>query len=172
MAPWFQSLLGLTALHCLPTRQRVHSHAYFLLDPADPFDLVDYWNLRASGTVLFPLTLQDYQECANPIRDFGAAAAYAINDSITNHPILIKAPSITDEEQEAVTTWIASTGLVKDLSMKGWVPHYDRSLYGVVSEIDIAPIRGFESTALGVLVEGYGKNRRSETSFPDAGQCL
>jgi hypothetical protein len=50
----FQSLLGFTAWHCRPTRQRVHSHAYFLLDPADPFDVVDYWNLRASGTYLFP----------------------------------------------------------------------------------------------------------------------
>ena len=153
----FQSLLSFTASHCRPTGQRVHSHAYFLLNPADPFDVVDYWNLRASGTYLFPLTLQDYQECANPIGDFGAAAAYPINESITNHVVIIKAPSITDEEQKAVTTWIASLGSVNDLSMTGWVPHYHKNHYGVVNELDIDPIRSFESNAIGVLVNGYGK---------------
>jgi len=113
----FQNILGFTGSHCRPTRQHVHSHAYFLLNPADPFDVVDYWNLRASGTYLFPLTLQDYQECENPIRDFGSAAAYPINESITNRVVIIKAPSITDDEQQSVTTWIGLKGLAKDLSM-------------------------------------------------------
>jgi hypothetical protein len=63
----FQSLLGLTAFFRRPTRQHIHSHAFFLLNLEDPFDVVDYWNLRASGTYLFPLTLQDYQECAKGI---------------------------------------------------------------------------------------------------------
>jgi hypothetical protein len=161
----FQSLLGLTASYCRPNRQRVHSHAYFLLDPEDPFDVVDYWNLRASGTYLFPLTLQDYQECKNPIRDFGAAAAYPINESITNHVIIIKAPSITDEEQKAVTTWIVSTGLVKDLSMMGWIPHYNVNHYGVVSQLSISPIRSFESNEIGVLVEGHGKIEGPKPAF-------
>jgi hypothetical protein len=151
----FLTLLDLTASYCRPTPQRVHSHAYFLLNPADPFDVVDFWNLRASGTHLFPLTLKDYQECAKAIGDFGAAAAYPINESITNHPVIIKAPSITDEEQTAVATWIGS--MVKELSMMGWVPHYRTGHYGVVSELDISPIRGFESNATGVLVEGHGK---------------
>jgi hypothetical protein len=66
----FQGLPGFTALYCRPTRQRIHSHAFFLLNPEDPFDVVEYWNLRASGTYLFPLTPQNYQECTNPIRDF------------------------------------------------------------------------------------------------------
>jgi hypothetical protein len=161
----FQSLLGLTASYCRPNRQHVHSHAYFLLDPEDPFDVVDYWNLRASGTYLFPLTLQDYQECENPIRDFGAAAAYPINESITNLVVIIKAPSITDEEQKAVTNWIVSTGLVKDLSMMGWIPHYDVNHYGVVSQLSISPIRGFESNEIGVLVEGHGKIEGPKPAF-------
>ena len=161
----FQSLLGLTASHCRPTRQRVHSHAYFLLNPTDPFDVVDYWNLRASGTYLFPLTLQDYQECESAIRDFGAAAAYPINELITNRAVTIKAPSVTDEEQKAVTTWIGATGLVKELSMMGWVPHYRTGGYGVVSELNIAPIRGFESSAIGVLVEGHGKIEGPKPAF-------
>jgi hypothetical protein len=161
----FQSLLGFTASYCRQTRQRVHSHAYFLLNPTDPFDVVDYWNLRASGTYLFPLTLQDYQECGNPIRDFGAAAAYPINESITNRVVVIKAPSITDDEQKAVTSWIGGKGLAKDLSMMGWLPHYDTNHYGVASELEIDPIRSFESNAIGVLVDGHGTIQGPKPAF-------
>lgn len=85
----FQSLLGLTAFFRRPTRQHIHSHAFFLLSPEDPFHVVDYWNLRASGTYLFPLNLQDYQECAKGNRDFGSASAYPINETVTNHPTII-----------------------------------------------------------------------------------
>jgi len=161
----FQSLLGITASHCRPTRQRIDSHAYFLLNPADPFDVVDYWNLRASGMYLYPLTLRDYQECANPIADFGAAAAYPINESVTNRAVIIKAPSITDEEQQTVTAWIASLGSIKDLSMMGWVPRYHKSHYGAANEIDIESIRSFESNAIGVLVDGYGKIEGPKPTF-------
>lgn len=161
----FQSLLGLTASYCRPTRQRVHSHAFFLLNPEDPFDVVDYWNLRASGTYLFPLTLQDYQECALPIGDFGAASAYPINEKVTNLPTVIKAPSITDEELKTVTEWILSKGLVKPLSVMGWVPNYHGEHYGVVSELEIDQLRGFEANAVGVLVDGYGKIEGPKPSF-------
>jgi hypothetical protein len=161
----FQSLLGLTASYCRPTRQRVHSHGFFLLNPEDPFDVIDYWNLRASGTYLYPITLEDYQECGNPIRDFGAASAYPINETVTNYPTIIKAPSIKDEELEAVTRWIGEKGLVKSLTMMGWVPHYHKEAYGVVNELEIEQVRGFEANAVGVLVEGHGKIQGPTPSF-------
>ena len=161
----FQSPLSLTTSYCRPTRQRVHSHAFFLLNPEDPFDVVDYWNLRASGMYLFPLTLQHYQECANPILDFGSASAYPINETVTNHPIIIKAPSITDEELKTVTEWIGSQGLLKEISMMGWVPHYHKENYGVVDELDIDQLRGFEASAVGVRVDGYGKIQGPKPSF-------
>jgi hypothetical protein len=161
----FQSLLGLTASYCRPTRQRVHSHAFFLLNPEDAFDVIDYWNLRASGTYLFPLTLENYQECANPIRDFGAASTYPINETVTNYPTIIKAPSIKDEELEAVRRWISEQDLVKSLMMMGWVPHYHKEVYGVVNEIEIDQLRGFAANSVGVLVDGYGKIQGPTPSF-------
>jgi hypothetical protein len=161
----FQSLLGLTTSYCRPTRQHVHSHAFFLLNREDPFDVVDYWNLRASGMYLFPLTMQDYQECANAIRDFGSASAYPINETVTNYPTIIKAASVTDEDLRSVTQWIRSQGLVKDLVMMGWVPHYETGNYGVADQLDIDQLRGFEANAVGVLIEGYGKIEGPPPSF-------
>jgi hypothetical protein len=43
---------------------------------------------------------------------------------VTNYPTIIKAPSIKDEELEAVRRWITEQGFVKSLMMMGWVPHY------------------------------------------------
>lgn len=168
----FQSVLALTASYCRPIRQHVHSHAFFLLNPEDPFDVVDYWNLRASGTYLFPLTLQHYQECANAIRDFGSASAYPINETVTNYPTIIKAASITDEDLQSVTQWISSQGLVKDLTMMGWVPRYHEGGYGVVSQLDVQHLHAFEANAVGVLVNGYGKIDGPKPSFLAGGRVF
>lgn len=174
-APWpgdFQSLLGLTASYCRPKRQRIHSHAFFLLNPEDPFDVVDYWNLRASGMFLLPLTLDNYQESANPVRDFGTASAYPINQSVTNRPTIIKAPSITDEELKTVTEWIISQGLAPGIAMMGWVPNYDTGYYGVADQLDIEQLRGFEANAVGILVDGYGKIEGPTPSFLGRGDAF
>jgi hypothetical protein len=84
---------------------------------------------------------------------------------VTNYPVIIKAPSIKDEELEAVTRWISTQGLVKNLTMMGWVPHYHKEVYGVVNEIEIGQLRGFEANAVGVLVDGYGKIQGPTPSF-------
>lgn len=161
----FHSPLSITMFHCLTWRQRIHSHAFFLLNPEDSFDVMEYWNLRAAGVYLLPFTLQDFKEFENPIRDFGAAAAYPVNETITNMPVVIKAPSITDEELDEVANWIGAQGLVNQLSRMGWVPHCRRDMYGAGNELEINPIRGFEGNAVSVLNDGYGKLQGPKPSF-------
>jgi hypothetical protein len=161
----FYSPLGITTFRCITRRQHIHSHAFFLLNPEDPFDVMEYWNLRAAGFYLFPFTMQDFKEFENPIRDFGAAAAYPVNETITNMPLVIKAPSITDEELAEVANWITSQGLVNQLSRMGWVPRSHRDIYGVGNELEIDPIRGFEANAVSVLIDGHGKLQGPKPSF-------
>lgn len=153
----FESIPGLTARYCRLARQRFHTHAFFLLNPDDPFDVVDYWNLRAAGMYLFPLTMETYRDCAVPVQDFGAASSYPINETMTNMPTIIKAASITDQQQEAVTRWMQEQKLVKEISMQGWVPHYHTKGYGVGNELDVDQVTGIERNATGVLVDGHGK---------------
>jgi hypothetical protein len=159
------SPLSVTASHCVSRRQPIRSHAFFLLNPEDPFDVMEYWNLRAAGVDMLPFTLEDFKEFENPIRDFGAASAYPINDTVTNMPIIIKAPSITDAEHEEVAQWIGAQGLVTQLSRMSWVPHSRRDIYGVGNELEVGPIRAFEGNAVGVLDEGHGKLQGPKPSF-------
>ena len=152
----FHTPLSLTAYKCIQRRQHFHSHAYFLLNPGSPFDVVDYWNLRAAGMILLPLTLQDYKEFEQPIRDFGALAAYPINERVTNHVVLIKARSISEEELKTVADWIRSLGFLKDFSTMGLVPRYNMNYYAVGNEIDVEPISAYDSSPVGILDSGYG----------------
>jgi len=142
----FHTPLSLTGYHCTQRRQIVHSHAYFLVNPENPFDVVDFWNLRAAGMVLLALTLDDYMDFEQPVRDFGALAAYPINERVTNHAVLIKARGISDEDLAAVAKWVTSLGSIKDFSTMGWVPRYNMDYYGVVSELDIRPVSAYESS--------------------------
>jgi len=157
--------LAITSVHCRQNRQFFYSHAYFLLDPEDPFDLVDYWNLRAAGMILMPLTLMDYREREVPIRDFAALAGYPINEEARNHAFLIKAWSITDEEAAGVREWLSSLDGMTGVITQGWVPHYSTSRYSDHDEIEIEPITGFESSAIGVLNNGYGVLQGQAPSF-------
>lgn len=148
--------IWVTQHHCFQQRQSIHSHAYFLMDPENVFDVVDYWNLRAAGMALVALTLADYKDFEPLVREFGAAAAYPINEHVTNHVTLIKGRSITEEEVKVVADWIRSLDFLKDFSTMGWVPRFNMDYYGVGNEIDVRPIKAFESSPIAVLTDGYG----------------
>jgi hypothetical protein len=148
--------IRVTQHHCFQQRQFIHSHAYFLMDPENVFDVVDYWNLRAAGMALVALTVADYKDFEPLVREFGAAAAYPINERMTNRVTLIKGRSITEEEAEVVADWIRSLDFLKDFSTMGWVPRFNMNYYGVGNEIDVRPIKAFESSPIAVLTDGYG----------------
>jgi hypothetical protein len=48
----------------------------------------------------------------------------------------------------------------------GWVPKYFANHYGVVPELTIEPVRGFEPNATCVLIDGYGKMQGPKPAFP------
>lgn len=152
----FRTPIGFTSHHCFQQRQSIFSHAYFLMDPENVFDVVDYWNLRAAGMILVALTLADYKDFEPLIREFGAAAAYPINERVTNHVTLIKGRSITEDEVKVVADWIRSLDFLKEFSTMGWVPRFNMNYYGVGNEIDVRTIKAFESSPVAVLTDGYG----------------
>lgn len=148
--------LALTAYSCLQSRQIVHSHGYFLLNPENAFDVVDFWNLRAAGMILFPLALEDYKDFEQPVRDFAVHASYRINEALTNQVVLVKARSISDEEAAIVAEWMRSLGFAEGFTTMGWVPRYNMKHYAVANEIDVGPITAYESSAVATMDNGYG----------------
>lgn len=161
----FQSPLGLTAAFCNASRLR-QSHAFFVLDPEDPFDVVDYWNLRAAGMILFALTMQDYRDYRVSIEDFCAAAYYPNSPGNFDFLTIIKGGSITDAQVEEVRRWITEENLTRSrVGIMGWVPEYHRANYGSSDEFEIEPLRCFESNAQGILIDGVGRIDGPKPSF-------
>ena len=169
--PWppaFHMPISITGLYCQSHRPSIHPHAGFLLDPNDPFDVIDYWNLRAAGMILLPLTMATYRDDKDIISAFGARSSYSLGTEDTMAITIIKGRSITDAQMEEVQAWIRDNGVTKSHVMaQGWVPEYDRQGYPANSEIDVEPIRGFESNAIGVLIDGYGRIDGPKPSFLD-----
>jgi hypothetical protein len=56
----------------------LHSHMYFLMDPTNVFDIVDFWNLRAAGSRVFALPVPHYRDFKESIVAFGEHATYQI----------------------------------------------------------------------------------------------
>ena len=162
----FQTPIGVTALHCRNKRPTVNPYAVFLLDPQDPFDVVDFWNLRAAGMVLLPLTIATYRQDRNIIAAFAQSGTFSFGEigGIT----IIKARSITDEQHVEVQHWIRDEHLVQGhVIIQSWVPEYGIRGYPAARELDIEPIEAFEGKATGVLIDGYGTLEGPKPSFLD-----
>jgi hypothetical protein len=162
----FQTPIGVTALHCRNNRPTPKLYAAFLLDPQDPFDVVDFWNLRAAGMVLLPLTMATYREDRSIITAFAQSGTFSFGE--TGVLTIIKARSITDAQLTDVQHWIRDERLVAgNVMAQHWVPEYGLRGYPVSQELDIEPIEGFESNATGVLIDGYGTLEGPKPSFLD-----
>lgn len=68
----------------------------------------------------------------------------------------MKARSISEQELTTVADWIRSLGFLRDFATMGWVPRYNMNYYAVGNEIDIEPIRAYDSSPVGVLQNGHG----------------
>jgi hypothetical protein len=87
--------IGLTTFGLdIPNPGFLHSHIYFLIDPTNVFDIVDFWNLRATGSRVFALPAPHYRDFEKSIVAFGEQGTYPINDSVMNHPTVVKARSV------------------------------------------------------------------------------
>jgi len=117
----------------------------FLLNPDNPFDVVDYWNLRAAGMILFPSHCRTTRNSSSPSEILARLLRIdQRNDYQPRGPC--KARSISQEELANRGDWIRSLGFLKDFSTMGWVPRYNMNYYMIGNEIDIEPVSAYDSS--------------------------
>ncbi len=140
-----------------------HSHTYFLLDPTNIFDIVDCWNLRATGARVFQLPIDQYKDFELSILAFGEEATYPINDRVMNHPTIVKGKSLSNEQLFEAGRWMAGLGL-KDISCQGWVPHFGDRGYRVAPELTVHSPAATDYGQTLIMTNGHGM---MEPSAPD-----
>jgi hypothetical protein len=133
------------------------NYIFFLLEPTNIFDILDYWNLRAAGFRLFSLPIGHYQDFAESAKAFAENSTYPIRKDAMNWPEIIKGRSIEDSQLEDAGRWLRSLGLkANGLSLKGWVPRFEKRGNLITQEIEIRPIVSKESDEIVILSDGYG----------------
>jgi len=128
---------------------------YFLIDPTNVFDIVDFWNLRATGGRVFALPAPHYRDFEKSIVAFGEHGTYPINDSVMNHPTVVKAKSVTEELLMEVGQWILGLG-VKDISCQRWVPHFGERGYRIAPEMVVRPPSSKNVKQTVLMTNGFG----------------
>jgi hypothetical protein len=139
----------------IPNPGFLHSHVYFLMNPTNLFDIVDFWNLRATGSRVFPLPAPHYRDFDKSIVEFGERGTYPINDSVMNHPTVVKSRSVTEELLIEVGQWILGLG-VKGISCQRWVPHFGERGYRIAPEIKVRPPSAKDVNQTVLTTNGFG----------------
>ena len=141
----------------VPGPSALNNYVFFLLNPENMFDVVDFWNLRAAGFRVFALPIGHYQDFAKAAKSFAERSVYPINKDVTTFPEVVKARSIDDAQLEDAARWIGSLGVKAEMiSRMGWVPRFGRRDERVWPEAQVRPPTTNASREIVVLNNGFG----------------
>ncbi len=134
-------------------RARLSSHVIFIGDHRCFADLVDFWNIRASGRTAVFVPVTDYRAFDPLIRLVAQGGRYPINQHIENQADLQKGPSLSDTAFTTVCDWIASKDLGV-LSRHSPRPRFGMEIEGYVGDIRVGEIRATENEEFSILQNG------------------
>jgi hypothetical protein len=141
----------------IPARSFSHNYIFFLLDPTNLFDVMDYWNLRAAGFRVFPLPIEHYKDFGDSAKTFAERSTFPMNNTIVSWPEIVKGASIEDSKLEEAGEWLRSLGLKADgLSLMGWVPRFRRRDKRIWPEIQVRSVISKESDEIVIMDNNYG----------------
>jgi len=108
----------------IPSPKPRSSDIFFLLDPTQMHDVVDYWNLRAAGFRIFSLPVDCYKDYAERAKAF---ARWSMDPSVPKPfagPTIVKARGVEDDVSIQVGQWFGSLDSELAPSVMGWVPRF------------------------------------------------
>lgn len=106
------------------------SHVIYIGNPTNNHDLLEFWNLRASGCEVIFIPTSHYKQFGAKISAAVEAGNYPINDRVQNETDLQKGPSLKDAEFEEVCNWIRDD-LKHNLSRRHWLPQWGARRRGI-----------------------------------------
>ncbi len=117
--------IGTTAFDLrIPSPKPRSSDIFFLMDPTQMHDVVDYWNLRAAGFRVFSLPIDCYKDYQEPAKAF---ARWSMDPSVPKPfagPTVVKGRSIEDDASIQVGQWLGSLDSELMPVVMGWVPRF------------------------------------------------
>jgi hypothetical protein len=113
------------------------SHIIFIGNHRDLADLVEFWNIRATGRTAVFVPVAAYRAFEPVIRLVAAKGQYPINQQVENHADLQKGPSLSEGTFADVCDWIASLD-IGELPRRSWLPRFGAEIEWYVGDIHVS----------------------------------
>ncbi len=134
-------------------RASFSSHIIFIGDHRNLGDLVEFWNIRATGRTVVFMPAVAYRVFEPLIRLVAAKGRYPINQQVENHADLQKGPSLSDAAFAEVCDWIATLDLGQ-LPRRNWRPRFGLEMEWYVGDIQVAELEASEGDEISILENG------------------
>jgi len=129
------------------------SHIIYIGDHKNLTDLIEFWNIRATGRTAVFVPLSAYRSFEPLIRFVAERGRYQINQDVENHADLQKGPSVCEEAFDNVCTWIETLNLGL-LPRRTWRPRFGVRIELYVGDIHVADIQASEGEEISILEKG------------------
>jgi len=129
------------------------SHIIFIGDHRSPADLVQFWNIRATGRTVVFVPAAAYQVFERLVRLVAAEGRYPINQLVENHADLQKGPSLSQAVFAEACNWIATLDLGQ-LPQRCWGPRFGLEIERYVGDIHVAELEASEAEEVSILEKG------------------
>jgi len=134
-------------------RSHFSSHVIYIGDHRELTDLIEFWNIRATGRTVVFVPVEGYLKFESPIRSIAAEGHYRINQLIENQADLQKGRSVPPTKFDEVCDWIHTLNL-GPLRRCSCSPRFGLEIQECVGGIDVAEISAGEATEISILDEG------------------
>ncbi len=134
-------------------RASLSSHIIFIGDHRNANDLIEFWNIRATGRTVVFVPAAAYRFFEPLIRFVAAEGHYPINQQAENNADLQKSPSINDKLFDEVCDWIVSLGL-GPLPRCKWQPRFGLEIERYIGDIHVAGIEAAQGEEISILEKG------------------
>ena len=137
-------------LHLFGRSANFSSHIIYIGDHRNWLDLIEFWNIRATGRSVAFVPIEHRQAFERVLRRVAEAGHYPINPQIENQADLQKAPSISEEKFNEVCDWIAGLGF-RALPRRTWRPRFGVALERYVGDIHVADMEVQSGEEMSIL---------------------
>lgn len=128
------------------------SHIVYIGDHRSWLDLVDFWNIRATGRTILFVPLACFHAYEPLIRAVAEAGHYPINSHLANETDLVRGPSVSEEAFRAVCESIGPLDMPA-VRRRHRGPRYGNPSAHYVGDIHVAEIEAQTSEEISVLSE-------------------
>ena len=129
------------------------SHIVFVGDHRNVSDLVEFWNIRATGRTAVFVPIAAFQAFEPLIRIVVTEGRYPINQQVENHADVQKGPSLTDQQFDEACRWIGTLGL-GGAPGRVWRPRFGLKMERYVGDIHVAEIEAAAGEEVSLLQDG------------------